>query len=89
MSLLDHAFLKAKTVELTESQRHEIITNLGCIADMSKTVSEAIADTGLNDAHKDNLAYTASLLSELIASMSNVVLKSDVLQDNKQVGKGG
>lgn len=70
MSTLLEGLIRTDSAQVTPELRETIVNNIGCLASMARSVSEAIADSGLPEQDTHNLAYTASLLAELIETLN-------------------
>ena len=58
---------------MNKEEKAQITNNIGSLASMAYSVSEAMADSGLPENHVTNLAYTSSLLAEVIGELNGLL----------------
>ncbi len=73
MSSLLEGLTQIDKANLTPELRQVISGNIGDLASMARAVTEAIPGNGLPQYHNDNLAYTASLLADLIEQLNSLI----------------
>lgn len=72
MSLLQ-GLTRVDRLQLSDDEKAQISNHIGVLASMACSVSEATADYGLPEGHVQNLAYTSSLLAEIIGELNGLL----------------
>ena len=73
-SLIQWIIREQKTI-ITTAEEQDIIASIGCLSEMTQSVTHLISANSNSDNDTANLALTAALLAELISELNRLLQK--------------